>query len=56
MVAIKDMKMPKSCRECKLYKFLYKEFWPRPIEVCCFTEKEISQTERLGDCPLVEVK
>lgn len=51
-----DMEMPKSCRECKLYKFLYKEFWPRPIEVCCFTEKEISETERPNTCPLQEVK
>lgn len=55
-VMIKDMNIPKSCRDCNLYRFLYKEFWPRPIEVCCFTRKEISETERLEDCPLLEVK
>ena len=51
-----DMEMPKSCRGCKLYKFEYKEFWPRPIETCCFSRKQIEENKRLDDCPLKECK
>lgn len=55
MIAIKDMKMPKSCFMCK-----FREIVNKNLITCNINDKDVTwqfiRCKRAKDCPLVEVK
>ena len=57
MIAIKDMEMPKNCKECHL-SHAYKEHDLLPTYYVCgyFGRNVYGGNEKEKDCPLREVK
>ena len=53
MIAIKGMKMPKSCESCDLITDTYEG---GPDDLCILLQKTIFGDRRRNDCPLVEVE
>ncbi len=53
MIAIKGMKMPKSCESCDLVTDTYEG---GPDDLCILLQKTILGDRRRNDCPLVEVE
>ncbi|SDB15164.1 hypothetical protein [Eubacterium oxidoreducens] len=50
MIAIKDMEMPKSCKECPMSHYVFGDGW----EIWCnFTKKNVATPNH--NCPLVEI-
>jgi len=50
MIAIKDMEMPKSCKECPMSYPVFGDGWET---WCSFTNKNVATPNH--NCPLVEI-
>ena len=56
MVAIKDMKMPKNCAECKLFHFYFDVDGVIHYVCKCRSVEMFSDLNKRNDlCPLIEV-